>query len=154
MRQRQGFRSLPCFILMLVLLGGLTSSAVAVSQTPAFSGTVSMVVASLALEAGAEWGTGILTLTDGKQYRFTVKGIDVGSVGAAKAFLHGRVYNLVKVEDFAGLYGAVEIGFTVMDGSGGVAMRNEHDVVIYLESIEQGVEITLGASAVEIKRQE
>jgi hypothetical protein len=142
------------FILMFMLLTGSLSAFAADSQTPSFSGAVSIETASMGLTIGAEWGKGILTLIDSKQYRFTIKGIEIGTVGAGTALLHGRVYNLTKVEDFAGLYGAVEVGFTIIGGSGGVAMRNEHGVVIYLESIEQGVEVRLGAAGVEIKLQE
>jgi hypothetical protein len=52
---------------------------------------------------GVEWGQGILSLSNGTQYRFRVKGLEAGGVGAAQAFLHGHVYHVTKVADFAGL---------------------------------------------------
>jgi hypothetical protein len=112
-----------------------------------------MVVRSVALGAGVEWGQGILTLADGTQYRFTVKGLEAGGVGAAKAFLHGHVYHVTKVADFAGLYGAVDIGFTVLGGQGGMALRNQHGVLIYLEAVERGVQLTLSVAGVDITLQ-
>ena len=141
-------------ILILMLLSCPPSALALDPPPPSFSGTVSIATASMGLTVGTEWGKGILTLIDSKQYRFTIKGIELGTVGAATALLHGRVYNLTKVEDFAGLYGTVEVGLTIIGGSGGIAMRNANGVVMYLESVEQGVEITMGAAAVEIKLQD
>jgi len=140
-------------MILLLTLAWLMSPATlasAVDQTPTLAGTVSMVVNSVALGPGVEWGQGILSLSDGTQYRFTVKGLEAGSAGAAQAFLHGHVYHVTKVADFAGLYGAVDIGFTVLGGQGGMAMRNQHGVLIYLESVESGMQLTLSVAGIEI----
>ena len=146
-------RNLSILTLTIALLMGRVTPSTAAEKAPPLAGTVSMVVNSLALTVGAEWGQGVLTLADGTQHRFTIKGIELGSVGAEKAFLHGHVYHLTKVEDFPGLYGAAEIGFTVIGGQGGMAMRNQQGVTIYLESVEQGSKMTLGISGAEIKLQ-
>lgn len=148
------YRPIFAGLILILMLLSRTPSALAQDPPPSFAGTVSIATASMGLTVGTEWGKGILTLIDSKQYRFTIKGIELGTVGAATALLHGRVYNLTKVEDFAGLYGTVEVGLTIIGGSGGIAMRNANGVVMYLESIEQGVEITVGAAAVEIRLQD
>jgi sigma54-dependent transcription regulator len=80
-----------------------------------------------------------------------VKGLLVGTAGVGKAFVHGRVYHLRNLADFAGRYLAVEAEMAVMEGEGGAAMRNQHGVVMHLISVEQGVEVTLGTEVVEIK---
>ena len=147
------YRGFSILTLTIVWLLGSITPANAAEQTPALAGTVSMVVHSLALAASAEWGKGILTLTDGTQHRFTVKGLELGSVGVEQAFLHGHVYHLTRVADFAGLYGAVDLGFIVLGGQGGMAMRNQHGVTIYLESVEQGAKLTIGVAGVEIRLQ-
>jgi len=144
------------FVILMLAIAWLTHPATlspAVAQAPPLRGTVSMVVTSLALAVGAEWGKGILTLADGTQHRFTIKGIELGSVGVEKAFLHGHVYHLTTVADFAGRYAAAELGFTIGSGEGGMAMRNEHGVTIYLVSVEEGVKTTIGGAGVEIKLQ-
>jgi hypothetical protein len=144
------------FLILMLAMAWLMHPATlsrAVEQAPALGGTVSMVVTSLALVVGAEWGKGILTLTDGTQHRFTVKGIELGSVGVEQAFLHGHVYHLTTVADFAGLYAAAELGFTIAGGEGGMAMRNKHGVTLYLVSVEEGVQTTIGGAGVEIKLQ-
>jgi hypothetical protein len=125
--------------------------SLAVEQAPPLRGTVSMVVTSLALVVGSEWGKGVLSLADGTQHRFTVKGIELGGVGVDKALLHGHVYHLTTVADFAGLYAAAELGFTLAGGEGGMAMRNERGVTLYLASVEEGVKTTIGGAGVEIK---
>ena len=127
--------------------------SLAVAQAPPLSGTVSMAVISLALVAGAEWGKGLLTLADGTQHRFTVKGLELGGMGVEKALLHGHVYHLTTLADFAGLYAAAELDFTIAGGEGGMAMRNAHGVTISLASVEEGVQTTIGGAGVEITLQ-
>src|SRR5262245_46786481 len=108
------------FVILMFAIAWLMHPAtlsLAVEQAP-LRGTVSMVVTSLAMVVGAEWGKGILTLTDGTQHRFTVKGIELGSAGVEKAFLHGHIYHLKTVADFAGLYAAADLGFTIGGGEG------------------------------------
>ena len=144
------------FLILTLAMAWLLHPAtlsLAVAQAPALSGTVSMVVTSLALVVGAEWGKGFLTLADGTQHRFIVKGIELGGMGVEKALLHGHVYHLTTLADFAGLYAAADLGFTIAGGEGGMAMRNEHGVTLYLASIEEGVKTTVGGAGVEIKLQ-
>jgi hypothetical protein len=147
------YRSLVILLLAIAWLMHPAMLSLAVEQAPPLRGTVSMVVTSLALGVGAEWGKGILSLADGTQHRFTVKGIELGSAGVDKAMLHGHVYHLTTVADFAGLYAATELGFTVGGGEGGMAMRNERGVTIYLAAVEEGVKTTIGGAGVEIKLQ-
>ena len=47
----------------------------------------------------------------------------------------------------------VDIGFTVLGGQGGIAMRNPHGVIIHLESVERGMQLTLGIAGVDITLQ-
>lgn len=147
------YRRLLILMLALAWLMRPATLLLAVEQAPALSGTVSMVVTSLALIVGADWGKGILTLTDGTQHRLRVKGIELGGMGVEKAFLHGHVYHLTTVADFAGLYAAADLGLTVAGGEGGMAMRNQHGVTLYLTSVEEGVKMTIGGAGVEITLQ-
>src|SRR5215510_15675711 len=145
------YRSFVILMLASAWLMHPATLSLAVAQAPPLRGTVSRVVTSLALAVGAEWGKGILSLADGTQHRFTIKGIELGSVGVEKAFLHGHVYHLTTVADLAGRYAAAELGFTLAGGEGGMAMRNERGVTIYLISVEEGVKTTIGGAGVEIK---
>src|SRR5215470_4657111 len=82
-----------------------------------------------------------------------LRGTELGGMGVQKASLHGHVYHLTTVADFAGLYAAAELGFTLAGGEGGMAMRNEHGVTIYLVSVEEGIKTTIGGAGVEIQLQ-
>ena len=147
------YRSFVSLMLAIAWFMHPATLSLAVAQAPPLRGTVSMVVTSLALVVGAEWGKGVLTLADGTQHRFMVKGIELGGVGVDKAMLHGHVYHLTTMADFAGLYAAAELGFTLAGGEGGMAMRNERGVTIYLVSVEEGIKTTIGGAGVEIKLQ-
>ena len=60
------YRRLMILMLALAWLIRPARLVLAVEQAPALAGTVSMVVNSLALGAGVEWGQGILTLPGGR----------------------------------------------------------------------------------------
>ena len=58
-------RSVVSLMLAIAWLMHPATLSLAVAQAPPLRGTVSMVVTSLALVVGAEWGKGVLTLADG-----------------------------------------------------------------------------------------
>ena len=99
---------------------------------------------SVAAGIGFSWGGGTVYY-EGQQRPFTVKGLRVGDVGAARMVAEGEVQNLEHLSDFAGHYVAVEAGLTAGKGAGALTMRNEHGVVISLQSELEGVDLTLGA---------
>src|SRR5919197_1602119 len=105
------------------------------------SGRISLYAASVAAGVGVQWGDGTLTLSDGKQYKFTVQGLEVGSVGFSDVRAQGEVYNLKNLADFNGVYVAAEANASIGDGPGARTMRNQHGVVITLSSVQQGVKL-------------
>jgi hypothetical protein len=132
-------------VLPLVCMAAMASDA----QMP--SGTISLDTTSIAAGAGVQWGNGTLTLNDGKQYSFALKGLDVGSVGVAKVHAEGKVYNVTTLSDFDGTYLAAEASVAIGGGGPGVVtMRNQHGVTIELQSVQQGAKLTIGAQGVEI----
>jgi hypothetical protein len=114
------------------------------------SGTISLSATSMAAGVGAQWGDGILTLNNGKTYRFAIQGLEVGGVGFSDLHAQGTVYNLHKVSDLDGLYVAADANVAVGSGPGTQTMRNEHGVVINLTSEQQGVKLALGGQGVRI----
>ena len=126
----------------------LVTSIVAARDAP--SGTISLSATSVAAGVGAQWGDGTLTLNNGKTYRFTVQGLEVGGVGFADLHAQGTVYNLRRVSDLDGLYVAADANVAVGSGPGTQTMRNEHGVVINLSSEQEGVKLTLGGQGVRI----
>ena len=111
--------------------------------------TVQLTAGSVAAGVGVNWGSGIL-FYNGKEYKFKIDGLSVGSVGIQNATARGRVFNLKNVADFAGNYAALAIGLTVGGGAGSKTMQNDKGVVMDLISTNQGVDFTLGTQGVKI----
>ena len=61
----------------------------------------------------------------GKEYPFTVQGLNVAAVGFAKINAVGDVYNLTTAADLAGKYVAVSAGLSLAKGVAGLSMRND-----------------------------
>ena len=137
---------IPSLATICVLL--LVTGAIAAQKRP--SGTVTLAASSVAAGVGWQWGDGTLTLNNGKKYRFTIQGLEVGGVGFSEVRAEGRVYNLARVSDFEGLYAAAEAGAAAGSGRGVRSMRNEHGVVINLSSRQKGVKLTIAGEGMRI----
>ena len=135
-------------ILLLVLVLGSVTAATAKAPPP--SGTLTISTTSIAVGIGVNWGTGILT-THGNRYPFTLQGLEVGGVGVSKVRATGQVYHLRQVADFSGTYVAATADAAVVQGAGLLTMRNQHGVVINLQSTQRGVKLTAGGEGITIK---
>jgi hypothetical protein len=113
---------------------------------------VEMQRSSIGAGLGISWGKGELSF-EGNNYAFSVKGLSVGDLGAAKMVAEGQVANLESISDFAGTYVAVEAGAAAGKGAGTLTMRNEHGVTITLASQREGLGLTLGAQGFAIELQ-
>jgi hypothetical protein len=133
--------------MLLVCACGLVATVTA--QVPRASGTLSISTTSIAVGIGAKWGEGTLT-TQGKRYRFEVQGLEVGAVGVSRVQATGKIYHLRQVADLEGTYAAAEGGATVGAGAGVLTMRNQHGVVIDLQSAQRGVKLTAGVGGITI----
>ena len=112
-----------------------------VAPPPAF---VELQRSSIGAGIGISWGHGSLSF-EGNSYAFSLKGLSVGDVGAAKILAEGRVENMENLADFAGTYVAIEAGGAAGKGGSAVTMMNEHGVTINLASTREGFGLTLGA---------
>jgi hypothetical protein len=142
---RHVYRSL-ITLAVLMLPCWLVSAALA-ADTP--SGTVSLRSTSVAAGVGVQWGDGILTY-QGKTYPFSVQGLEVLGVGYAEITADGTVYNLTRLEDFAGVYASVEASATAGSGASTVTMKNPNGVVLTLHTLQEGAKLTLAAGGVNI----
>jgi len=137
-------------VLSVALVGALIVMIGAVGAADKPSGKIALYTTSVAMGVGAQWGSGTLTLNNGKHYEFTAQGLELGGVGFSEARATGEVYNLHNLADFSGVYVAVEASAALGDGPGARTMRNEHGVVINLSSAQKGVKITLAGEGVRI----
>jgi len=117
------------------------------------SGTVEIKSKSVALGVGFSWGDGVLKF-QGKEYKFSVKGLSVLDIGITKLSVAGEVYKLRKLEDFNGTYMAVSAGIAVGGGAQGTSMKNQNGVVLKLRSTQKGVKLTLASEGVTLKLKE
>jgi hypothetical protein len=112
-------------------------------------GTVNFTGGAVALGIGFQWGSGTLTFR-GREYPFSVRGLSVVDVGAARVTATGTVQNLRNVADFSGNYVAVSAGGAVAGGGSVGALRNQNGVVINGITTQQGLRVTLAASGLGI----
>ena len=106
-------------------------------------GEITLTATQIAVGVGYSWGDGVMKF-EGKEYRFTVQGLNVAAVGFSQINAVGDVYNLKTAADLAGKYVAVSAGLSLAKGVAGLTMRNTKGVVINLRSAQQGVQLNLG----------
>lgn len=117
------------------------------------TGTVSVTSTSIAIGIGVSWGKGKLKY-HGKEYKFSMKGLSLLDLGITRASLTGEVSRLYNVSDLAGTYYAAQAGVAVAGGVGGVAMQNQHYVILNLRGTQSGVGLAIGPGGVTIKLDE
>ena len=133
-------------MVMLLLAGAAPGQA----QPEDISGTVSIDLTSFAAGVGASWGSGVLRF-QGKTYRFSVTGLTVGNLGISTISAVGNVYNLYRPKNLAGNYVAVGASIAMAGGVGGVSMKNQKGVLIQLYTVQQGLQLTVGAQGFNIE---
>ncbi len=121
--------------LLLFPAGGLAED----SQPDA---TITLLGGSVGVGVGVRWGQGVLTYR-GAAYPITVEGFLMGEVGVTTGKVEGAVFNLHRIEDFAGTYVSASTGVTVADGGVVTAMWNLQGVRITLTGPTQGLAVQL-----------
>ena len=115
------------------------------------SGTVSIDETQFAFIVGGSFGKGTLKF-QGKTHDFKINGISAGAnFGASKVSAVGEVYDLKKLSDFPGTYVQLEGGITLAGGVGGTVLKNQHGVIMRLQSTSQGLQFNLSSSGVSVK---
>ncbi|MDD1713484.1 MAG: hypothetical protein LUQ69_10000 [Methanoregulaceae archaeon] len=140
-------------LLSLVMAGILlfVAAAAKAEEGPIYPiGEITIEAKQLAAGVGYSWGDGVMKF-QGKEYPFTVQGLNVAAVGFSKINAVGDVYNLKTAADFAGKYVAVSAGLSLAKGVAGLSMRNDKGVVINLRSAQQGVQLNLGVDGFNLK---
>ena len=140
-------------LLSLVMAGILLFVVVAAKaeEAPIYPiGEVTIEAKQVAAGVGYSWGDGVMKF-QGKEYPFTIQGLNVAAVGFSKINAVGDVYNLKTAADLAGKYVAVSAGLSLAKGVAGLSMRNDKGVVINLRSAQQGVQLNLGVDGFDLK---
>ena len=137
-------------------LAGWVGQAVLIASigvaTPshAITGTVRVTVAKAGLIAGAGGGRGTLTFRH-RHYPFTVEGLSLGAtVGASLTRYVGRADYIHELSDFSGSYSVVGGGAAVVGGVGVVQLKNDKGVIITLQGVKGGLEVSANITRVVI----
>lgn len=113
--------------------------AAGISSAQADSGSVSLTIYKGGWFIGGSAGSGTLNFR-GKRYALSVGGIDYGFVfGGSKTELRGRVSNINRPSDVAGVYGAAGAGLAVGSGARAIVLRNEKGAVLELSGRQVGL---------------
>lgn len=117
------------------------------------AGTVEGEIKVVGFLVGVRWGTGTLTLNDGRVFNFRMKGMKTMEVGVGSSQYRGTVYNLDRVEDFAGTYIGLGTGFALVKGLGNASFGNGKCVIVNAKSKNTGVRLTspLGPGGVQVE---
>lgn len=127
----------------------LSTPAVGQDAKRAPDATVEFTGGSAALGIGYSWGNGTL-FYKGKQYPFTASGLTLADIGGGQNTVSAEVYNLDRVESFAGTYSSAQTGAALVGGGGIGYLENQKGVVMKVTSSTAGARLNLGVGGVEV----
>ena len=88
---------------------------------------------------GGSGGGGVLNF-HGRSYPLSTGGLDYGLVfGGSKTVLRGRVSNIYRPSDVAGVYGAAGAGLAVGSGARAIVLTNQKGAVLELTGRQVGL---------------
>jgi len=132
MRISSGFRA------ALIALTALTGVSLA-STARADEGTIRISVVKAGWVIGGSGGSGVLNF-HGRTYPLQIGGISYGIVfGASQTDLRGRVRNIRRPSDVAGVYGAAGAGLAVGRGASAIVLTNQKGAILELSGREVGL---------------
>ena len=132
--------------MLLVLVAGCGSTTTSGGATDALPpGTITFRENQVLRMGDGGVGEGTLIFR-GWQHAFEVENMIVGGVGRGTVELDGEVWNLEKVEDFAGTYHPVKEDFEAGKGLSGVWMENEKGVRVQVRTVGQDLSVRVDAA--------
>jgi hypothetical protein len=132
------------FIALIALL------TIGFQDAQADSGSIVLTVYKAGWIIGGSGGHGTLTFR-GKRYQLSVGGIDYGLVfGGSKTVLRGRVSNISRASDIAGVYAAGGAGLAVGRGVRAIVLANQKGAVLELEGRQVGLMANVDLSGLAI----
>lgn len=103
------------------------------------SGTVALTIYKAGWIIGGSGGSGTLNFR-GSSYALTTGGLDYGLVfGGSKTTLRGRVSNINRPSDVAGVYGAAGAGLAIGTGARTIVLTNQKGAVLELTGRQVGL---------------
>jgi len=132
-------------IALIAIAGASFSSAVY-----ADGGTIRISVLKAGWFIGGSGGSGTLFF-HGRPYPLSIGGVDFGLVfGASQTYLSGRVSNISRPSDVAGVYGAGGAGAAIGRGVRAIVLTNEKGAVLELSGRQTGLMVNADLSGLAI----
>lgn len=114
------------------------------------SGTVRINVIKGGWFIGASGGSGTLVFR-GRSYPLSIGGLSAGLVfGASQTYLSGRVSNIFRPSDVAGVYGAGGAGAAVGRGVSAIVLTNEKGAVLQMSGRQTGLMVNADLSGLAV----
>ena len=124
----------------------------ALSRSYAETGSVRFHIVKAGFIVGAGGGSGTLNFK-GKNYRLSIGGINVGTIGASAVDLVGTAENLRTAADIVGTYSQGSAAIAVVGGGRVATLQNANGVVIKVRGPAIGLEASLSLSGMTISMQ-
>jgi hypothetical protein len=134
-------------LVALVALAGFSTAS------RADSGWVTLTIYKAGWIIGGSGGSGVLDF-HGRRYGLSTGGLDYGLVfGGSKTVLRGRVSNIYRPSDVAGVYGAAGAGLAVGRGARAIVLTNQKGAVLELSGRQVGLlaNVDLSGLAITLK---
>ena len=125
----------------------------ALSWSYAETGSVRFNIVKAGFIVGLGGGSGTLNF-QGQNYRLSIGGINVGTIGASAVELVGTAENLRTAADIAGAYTQGSAALAIVGGGRVAELQNTNGVVLKVKGPEVGLEASLSLSGMTISMQQ
>jgi len=133
-------------LIALMALGSASFAPAAYAD----SGTIRISILKAGFVIGGSAGSGTLTF-HGKTYPLSIGGLSYGfTFGASETNFHGRVTNISRPSDVAGVYGQAGAGAAVIRGAQAVILTNQNGAVLELTGMQSGLIVSADLSGLAI----
>ena len=130
---------MPSAIRATVLAFAALTGVALSSAARADEGFVQLTIYKAGWVIGGSGGSGVLDFR-GRRYPLSTGGLDYGFVfGGSKTVLRGRVSNIFRPSDVAGVYGAAGAGIAVGRGARAIVLTNQKGAVLELSGQQVGL---------------
>ena len=141
---------MPSLIRVAVLAFAALTGVALSSAARADEGFVQLTIYKAGWIIGGSGGSGVLNFR-GRRYPLSTGGLDYGLVfGGSKTVLRGRVSNIFRPSDVAGVYGAAGAGLAVGGGARAIVLTNQKGAVLELSGRQVGLMANVDLSGLAI----
>ncbi len=131
-------------------LAGAVCAGASLSPAHADEGFVTLTIYKAGWIIGGSGGGGVLNF-HGRAYPLSTGGLDYGLVfGGSRTVLQGRVHNIWRPSDVAGVYAAAGAGIAVGGGARAIVLTNQKGAVLELSGHQVGLMANVDLSGLAI----